>query len=133
MTGALGRYHEHVDVLGGNYLFEVYVEAVRKGKRRAVFEVLLNTLFIHLCLAFVVNEDHYDVGLFNSLGNRINFKTGSNGLGPGLAALVQADNDLHAAVAQIERMSMSLTAVTDDGHGLVLQNIDVAIRLIVYL
>ena len=38
-----------------------------------------------------------------------------------LLAAVQTNNDVQARVAQVQRMRMSLAAVSDDGDGLALQ------------
>ena len=46
------------------------------------------------------------------------------GLGAGAGLLVQTDDDVDAAVAQVLRVGVALAAVTDDGNGLALDRGD---------
>ena len=44
----------------------------------------------------------------------------ASAFGPGLAALIQSDDDLNAAVLQVQRVRVSLASVPDDRDRLVL-------------
>ncbi len=50
-----------------------------------------------------------------------------------LAAFIQADNHVDAAVVQVQRMGMALAAVANDGDGLSFEDIDVAVCIVVNL
>ena len=93
---------------------------------------MLNPCANDLRLLFVGSEDHDDVSRFSRLFRRHDLQTRLFRLFPGLAALVQTDDDFDAAFLQVERMGMPLAAVADDGDRLVFQNLNVAIGLIVY-
>ena len=62
MTGALGRDHNDVDVLGGLDAAKVDIEAVGKRKGLALGEVGLDGLLIERRLLFIIDKDHNDVG-----------------------------------------------------------------------
>ena len=47
------------------------------------------------------------------------------------AALVQADDDIDAALLQVERVGVALAAVAQDGDRLALQPLRIAISLVV--
>ena len=87
----------------------------------------------------------FDVGMmlqnanFKSGGNSVNahntsleYVNGAFRLCPGFAPFIQSDHHFHAALFEVERMSVALAAVADDGDRLVFQNVDVAIGLIIY-
>src|SRR5262249_710592 len=50
---------------------------------------------------------------------------------PGLAALALTDDDLHAIVAHVERLSAALHPVTHHGNGFIAQNLTYLLRRIV--
>ena len=55
----------------------------------------------------------------------------SLGLCLGLRALIEADDDVDAAVLEVQRMGMALAAVTDDGNGLASEHLEICILIIV--
>ena len=133
MTGAFGRDHEYVYRLCGNDLFEMNVETVRERKVFAFRQVGRNGFFINIRHFFIGRKHHYDVRFFSGFRNGEHFKTRFFGDGPRSAALIESDNDLDAAVAQIERVRMPLRAVADDGDRLFLQKIQIAVAFVIYL
>ena len=86
---------------------------------------------VHRRLLLVVDEDHDDVGGLGGFGGGGDLQAGGLGLGPALGAVVQADDDVDAALMQVQGMSMALGAIADDGHGLVLEHAEVAVVLVV--
>ena len=132
MTWTFGRNHKYVNVLGRNNLFKMNIEAVGKRQSHARFQIFFYALAVHACLSFVVYKKHYNVRLFRGFGNRKHFEARGLRLCPGLAALAQTYNNLYAAFAQIERVGVPLTAVTDNGNRLVFQRFQIAIGLIIY-
>lgn len=127
VTGALGRDHEHVDVCGRNDLLEVDIKAVRERKVLALGKVGSDALAIDICHALVGREHHDDVRTLRGFRNGIDFEARLDRLGVALAALSQADDDVHAAVFQIERVCMTLAAVADDGDGLAAESLKIAV------
>ena len=109
------------------------IEAVRESESLALGERGENALLVDLRLLFVRGEDHDDVCDLCRLFRRHDFQAGLFRLRPGFAPLVEADDDFDAALLQVERMGVALAAVTDDSDGLVFQDSDVAVGLIVYL
>jgi len=85
-------------------------------QRRALLEVRGDRLGIDAALGLVRGQDHDDVGLLDSLGHREDLQALGLRLGPRPAPLGQADPDVDAGVAQVERMGVTLAAVADHGH-----------------
>ena len=128
--GPLGGDHDDVDVLGGLDAAEVDVEAVGEGQGLALGQVGLDGLLVELGLLLIVDEDHDDVGVLGRVGGGHDGEALALGLGPALAALVEAHNNLHAALLQVQRVSVALGAVADDGDGLAVESLKVAVLLI---
>lgn len=120
MAGALGRDHEHVHVCGRNDLFEMDIEAVRKRERLALGQVGFDALFIQFRLSFVIDKDHDDVRRFRRFRCRHDFQACLFRFRPGFAAVIQSDDDVYAALVQVQRMRVSLAAVADDSDGFTL-------------
>ena len=131
VAGALGRDHDDVDVLGRLDAAEMDVEAVREGERLALGQVRLDALLVQLGLLFVVDEDHDDVGRLGCVGGGHDGQPRLLGLCPALAAVVEANDDLDAGVAQVQRVRVPLGAVADDGDRLSIELVQIAILLVV--
>ena len=131
VAGALGRAHDDVHVLGGLDVAEVNVEAVGEGEGVAGLEVIFDVLLVDLGLRLVGNEHHDDVGFLGGGVHVAHLETGLLGLRPGAGALAQADAHVAAGVEQVQRVGMALGAVTDDGNLLVLDDLRIAVGLVV--
>ena len=70
------------------------VEAVSKHQHVALFQVRLDIFLVHISLQLIVDQDHDDICFFCSLCCGIYFKALCLSLCPGLAALVQTDDDV---------------------------------------
>ena len=106
------------------------VEAVGEGQGLALGQIRLDALFVEGGLLFVVDEDHDEVGGLGGLGAGHHLHALGLSLGPALGALVQAHNNVHAALFQVQRVSVALRAVADDGHSLARQFLKIAVLLI---
>ena len=81
----------------------------------------------------VGQQDHDDVGGLHRVGHFGDLQAGLLDLGPGGAALAQADHDLDAAVVQVLRVRMALRAVADDGDRLALDQAQVTVLVVINL
>jgi len=111
---SLGRDEDDVEVLARPDLFEVDVEAVGKEQRCAFLEV--GGYFLVERLLRNIGHQHGDEirAAHRRLGRRHREALAAR-LVPALAALAQADDDVKAAVLQIERMRPALTAEAEHG------------------
>lgn len=94
-------------------------------------EVGLDVLLVHIGLLLIVDEDHDDVGRFGRFGGGCHLQAGGFRFGPALGAVIQADDDVDAAVVQVQGVGVPLRAVADDRDGLVLEDAEVAVVLVV--
>ena len=131
MTRAFRRDHEYVHVGRRLNLLEMNIEAVGKSQRAAFLEVRRDLALVNVGLLLVRNQDHRDVRLLDGLGHRQNLQAVGLRRRLGLRALIKADDDVHAAVLQVQRMGMALTAVADNRYGLALQKIKIRVLVIV--
>ncbi|MPM26797.1 hypothetical protein SDC9_73302 [bioreactor metagenome] len=86
---------------------------------------------VHIGLLLVVDENHDDVGLLGSLGGCHDGKAVLLGDSPAFSALVKADDDVAAGIAQVHGMGMALGAIADNGDLLPLQITELAVFFIV--
>ena len=94
-----------------------------RGTRR---EVRLDVLGEHLRLHLVGQQDRDELRARDGVGHGANREAGRLRLAPGGRALAQADLDLDAGVAQVERMGMALAPVADD-RNLAVEQAEVAV------
>ena len=94
-------------------------------------EVIADLGAEYLALKLVGQQDRDDVGLLGGLGGRDRLKTVLHGLLViGRAGQLGHDH-LAAAVAEVLGVAMSLRAVAQDGDGLVLQQRDIGVFVVV--
>ena len=130
VAGALGGHHDDIDVRSRLDVVEVDVEAVGEQQGGARLDVRLDLLTVEGGLHLVGGQDRDDVGPGDRLGDRLDGQTGLLSLGRGGRSLAQADNDLHAGVAQVQSVSVPLGTVTDDGDLLGLDDGQVGIVVV---
>ena len=128
-----GSDHEYIDIIGRDNLFEVDIKAVGKSQGTARSEVVPDFVFIYVGLFFIGNENHGDIRSGDGFGDSLDCKTGLTGFFRRFTAAVEADSDIDAAVAEIERMGMALAAVTDDSDFLSFDSFPINILIIKYL
>ena len=103
---------------------------MRKHQHVALFQIRLDILFIHSGLFLIIDQNHDDISLLRCLRSGINLESLCLGFSPGLTALVKADNNITAGILQVQCVSVSLAAVTDDGYFFSFQQRKVAVLLI---
>ena len=131
MTGPLGCDQEHVHIPGRNDLIEVDVEAVREEQRLALGEVRLDVVLIDGGLHFVGQKQHDEIGHLGRFLRRDRFKAVLPGQFVIGAAGALTHNNLHAGIAQVLGMGMTLAAIPDDGYRLVFQHIEIGVFVII--
>ena len=117
VSGRLGRHHRDVHARGRRDLAVVDVEPVGEHQRLARLEPLGHAALVDGPAVLVGGEHHDDIGRGRGLGDRPDVEAGGLGLVPRAAALPEADDDLGAAVAEVEGVGVPLAAVADDGEG----------------
>lgn len=108
------------------------IEAVSESEGAAVFQVRSNFFCVDISLFFVRNQDHCNIGFFYGFRNGFNFKASCLGFGDGFAAFIQTDDDIDAAVFEVQRMGVALAAITDDCDFFAFHYIPVYILIIKY-
>ena len=104
--------HYDVDALGRDDLFIEDREAVGKQQGHARFEVRFDIFTVDLRLGCVGQAERNQVGPLDGLCVGQYFEPGFLGLLLAAAAFVQTDDDVEAAVLQVQRMGVALRSVT---------------------
>ena len=107
------------------------IEAVSESQRAAFLQVRRDLALVDVGLLLVRNQDHRDVRLLDGLGHRQNLQAVGLRRRLGLRALIEADDDVHAAVLQVQRVGVALAAVADNRHGFLLQKIKIRVLVII--
>src|SRR5699024_3991557 len=102
-------------------------------ERLALAQVGLDGLGEDLPLILVRGQDHDEVGPLRDLGDGADAQALLLGLGAGRRPLAQADTDLDAAVAQVQRVGVALGAEADDADLLALDDGQIGIVVVVDL
>ena len=122
MAGRLGRDHRHVDILRAAVMKPKWMLkpcaniSVLPGRH-----VRRDLVVVEVGLDVVGHQDHDRVGGLGGVAGRQHLQAGGFRLLPALAARVQADDDVEAGIAQVQRVRVSLAAVADDGDRAALQ------------
>ena len=133
VTRALRSDHDNVNVSRRNDLTEVDIEAVCESKGLACGEVRSDAFLIKISLSLIVDEDHDEICLLSSLSGCVNLKACVLSLLPALGAFVQTDNDINAALLEVQSVCVTLAAVADDSNGLAVEQGQVAVFLMINL
>ena len=88
-------------------------------------------LFINISLACIRNQKHHNISALGGFGHRENLQSVGFRLGLAFAAFVQANDHVLAVVPRVERMRVSLAAVTDDSDGLALKQAKIRIIVVI--
>ena len=113
VAGALGRDHDHVDVVGKVDAAVVDREAVGEEDGRARIEAGRDLVAEERCLRPVRHEDRDDLGALHRVGDVAHRQPGVLGVAAGGARRLQADDDLDARVGEVERVRVTLAPVAD--------------------
>src|SRR5208283_2213758 len=110
VPGPFWGCHKHVGISRGDYLSEVDIKAVGKGKIDSLLHVWRYLVSVNISLKFVRQQDHYNIGYFGGIRGCHDRKSGCSGLVPA-AAFSDPYGHVHAAVSQVVCMGMPLAAV----------------------
>ena len=109
------------------------IQAVGKGDGGAVLEVVVDVFLVGFGLQFIGHCEHDQVAPCGGFGDAHDLQAFALGLGGGGGTFAKGhDNVLGAAVAQIEGMGMALRAIAEDGDFHVLDEIHVAVAVVIY-
>ena len=92
MARPFGCNHGHIYILRRNDLSKVNIKSMGKHKHISRFQVGFNGLLIHLCLQFVINQNHNDICLLSRFCRSIYLKSLRLRLCPGFRAFIKPDN-----------------------------------------
>lgn len=132
MAGALGRDEEDIHILGRLDLAEVDVEAVGEQQGFALGQMGPDVVFIDRRLHFVGQQNHDQIGLLGRFGGGHGREAVFFGQLVVGAAGALAHDHLDPGIPQVLGMGMALAAVADDGDGLIFQNIEIGILIIIH-
>src|SRR5690606_16601398 len=106
----------------------VDVEPVREQQCAARTQVARDLVAVHRGLDRVRDEERDDVGCGDGVGDGTHVEAGRARGGGGAAVRAQADRGGDAAVVQVERVGVTLTAVADDGDAAAGEHAAVRVR-----
>ena len=132
MTRTFGRDHHHIDKIRRDDLFVVDIEAVGETQGHARTQMIPDTAFIDGTHFFIVDQHHHPVGFFDRIGGIQNLETIRFGDRGTFGVFIKSDHYIHAAFPQILGVGVTLAAVTDHGHGQMVEEFPVAVAVIVH-
>ncbi len=132
MAGALGGDHDHVDVRWRHNLVEVNVKTMGEHEYVARLEAGGDPVAVGLGLGMVGRQNHDHVAGGRRFGDGDYLEARGLGFLDAGAAAAQPHDHVHAGLLQVEGMSVALTAVTDDGDSLVLDQIEIRILFVIH-
>ncbi len=124
MARALGGDHQHIDVLRRDDRLEMDVEAVRGAEGFAGFQMRGDALVINLGLHFIGQRDDDQIGRLDGVFDAHRVEAVLDGQPAIGAVLAIGDDDLDAAVAEVQAVGVPLRAEAEDGDGLALQGVE---------
>ena len=108
------------------------VQTMGKGHRRAVTDVVMDVFLVSVGLQFVGHGEHDQIGPSGSLGDAHDLQAFFFAFCGGRRALAKRDDDVfRARIAQVQRMGVALAAVAQNGDFLVLDDVHIAVTVIV--
>ena len=109
------------------------VEAVAEEQGIAGLQVRCDVLGVDVTLDLVRGQHHDQIGFGDGLGNAEHAQALGLRLLAGLGTFLESNADVHARVAQAQRVGVALAAVTDDGNGAPLDDREVGVVVVVEL
>ncbi len=132
VAGALGGHHDDVHALFRLDQAEMDVEAMGKGDGCTGADVVMDVFAIGLGLQLVGHGEHDQVAPGRRLGNVHHGQPLGLGLLRGFRSFAQRHDDvLRPRIAQVEGMGMALAAIAENGNLLVLDQVDVAVTIVI--
>jgi len=130
MPRRLGRHHADVHTRRRDYLPEPDVESVSEHQRFAGSEVTFDALAVEAGLAGIGCEDHHDLRLRGRFIHAGDSESGGARRFPAPRAIAKRDDDIDAAVSQVQRVRVPLTAVADDRDASSIETADVGVSIV---
>jgi len=127
VTGSLGGDHDDVDMLGRLDRLVMDREAVAEEEGVPGMEIGGDILLIDLGDDEVGDSHHDHIGLLDCLGGVKNLEAELLGDLTAFALWVKSDDDLDAALLEVEGMGVSLGTEADHGTGFPLEELQVGI------
>ena len=128
----LGCYENHVCVLRRHHGFEVDGEAVREEQRLALAQVWRDVVLVDIRLPRVRHGNEDDVGPLHGLGVAVHLEPFAPGHLGRLTPLVEADDDVYAAVLEVQRVRVALRTKAKHRHGFALEDLQVRVLVVIY-
>ena len=90
------------------------IETMCKHQHVAFFKVRFNVFLVHICLQFIVDQDHDDICLLCSFCCCINLEALFFRSLPRFASFIKSDDDITSGFFQVQSVCMSLASVSDN-------------------
>ncbi len=114
VAGAFRRDHDHVHLRRRHDGLEMDGEPVAEQQRLALGEMRGHVFLVHVGNLEIRHGEEDHVGFLHGLGGVGNRESLLGGHGARRTAGIQADDHVHAAVLEVERVGMSLGTKPDD-------------------
>ena len=128
---ALGSHHAHIVAGTGLDVAETDVEPMSKEQGGVRLQVRLDFGGIDLALHLVRQQNHDHVCFFHGIRHGFHRQALFLGLSPGGGAFAQAHDHVDPRIAQVQRVGMTLRAVTNYGHLLRLNERQVSVVFVI--
>jgi hypothetical protein len=110
----------------------MHVQTMGKGDRGALAQVVMDVFAVGVGLKFIGHGEHDEVAPGGGLGDAHHLQALAFGLGGAGGAFAQRHDDvLGARIAQVQCVGVALAAIAQDRHLLVLDQVHIAIAIIV--
>ncbi|GBD46011.1 hypothetical protein HRbin41_00830 [bacterium HR41] len=125
-----GSDHADVDLARRLDLAEVDRETVREEQQVAGGDAVFDLALPGLGLVLVRDQDHHHVAGAGGVGDVENAQTLALGFGARRRAWPQADDNVDAGVAQVQRVRVALRPVADDRDGLTFELAEIGVLVV---
>ena len=94
MSWSLRSNHCNINILWWNDTSKMNIESMRKHQHVTWFQVWLDIFLIHVCLFFIIDQDHDDISLFCCFCRSIYFQTLFFCFFPRFRSFIQSNDDI---------------------------------------
>ena len=101
-----------------------------EGERCALFDVGFNIFAVDFGLPLIRRQHHDHIRALYGVGGCDTVETVCFDFLIGRRGRFQTDDDVHAAIFQVQRMGAALTAIAEHGDAFALDNVDIAIGVV---
>ncbi|EKD61954.1 MAG: hypothetical protein ACD_54C00008G0001 [uncultured bacterium] len=132
VAGAFGGHHDDVDALFRLDQAEMDVQAVGKGNRSTLTDVVVDVFLVGFSLQLVGHGEHDQIGPSRGFGDAHDLQAFGFGFLGGRRAFAQRDHKVfRARIAQVQRMGVALAAVAENGDLFVLDDVHIAVTIVI--